>query len=68
MMKELIQNYVDGYGFGISKEKLVNRVYFFLRSKGIYAYIINEKYLGADREEFQFIKSRKENRWIVKQF
>lgn len=69
MLKEMLQNYVDGYGLGIGKEELASRAYNFLRSKGIKPYIINEKYIGVDKEnEFQFIKSRKQGRWIVEQF
>lgn len=65
----MIQNYVEGYGLGISKEKLAERAYNYLRSEGVPAYIINEKYIGVDKEnEFQFIKSRKLNKWIVEQF
>ena len=68
MAKEMLQGFVDQFGLGISKEKLVGRAYNYLRSKGLWAYVINEKYIGVDEEEFQFIKSRKQNRWIVEQF
>lgn len=69
MLKEMLQNFVDGYGFGISKEKIADKAYRFLQANGFRPYIINEKYIGVDREnEFQFIKSKKQNRWIVEQF
>lgn len=63
-----LQNFVDGYGFGISKEKLIIKAYRQLSADGHNCYIINDKYIGIDGEEFQLIKSRKEDRWIVKKF
>ena len=65
---EMVQAFVDGYGLWISKEKLVDKVYRFMESKGHSCYEINGKYIGIDNQEFQFIKSRKEDRWIVKAF
>lgn len=66
-MKEL-QNFVDGYGFGISKEKLVEKAYWQMRAEGHDCYIINDRYIGIDGKEYQLIKSRKQNRWIVKEY
>lgn len=62
-----LQNFVDNYGFGISKEKLVEKAYWNLCSDHDCC-IINEKYIGIDGKEFQLIKSKKQNRWIVKEF
>lgn len=66
-MKEL-QAFVDGYGFGISKKKLVERAYWQMVADGHDCYIINDLYIGVDGGEYQLIKSRKQNRWIVKEF
>ena len=66
-IKEKAQGFVNNYGFGISKEKLADKVYRFMESHGHRCYTINGKYIGIDGEEFQFIKSRKEDRWIVKE-
>lgn len=65
---EKVQGFVDGYGLGISKEKLVDKVYRFMESQGHSCCEINGKYIGIDNQEFQFIKSRKEDRWFVKAF
>lgn len=66
-MKEL-QAFVDGYGFGISKEKLAVKAYRHMRDEGHDCYIINDRYIGVDGKEYQLIKSRKQNRWIVKEY
>jgi hypothetical protein len=67
MMKAL-QDILDGYGLGISKEQLVKKVYSRLSLDGHECYILNERYIGVDGVEYQFIKSRKECRWIAKEF
>ena len=61
-----IQGFVDFFGLGISKEKLAEKTFYFLDKNGHDCWILNGKYIGYDGEEFQFIKSRKEDRWIVK--
>lgn len=61
-----IQGFVDYYGLGISKEKLAEKTYRYMDGNGHDCYVLNGKYIGVDGEEFQFIKSRKEGRWIVK--
>lgn len=65
---QALQNFVDGYGLGISKNELVERAYRKFDAEGHQCYIINEKYIGIDGKEYQIIKSRKQNRWIVKEF
>lgn len=65
-MKSL-QEFVNKYGLGISKEELVSEAYYALRVLGYGVYIINDKYLGINDREFQVIKSKKEGRWIVKE-
>ena len=63
-----LQNFVDQFGFGISKEKLIEKAYFQLTADGHDCVILNTKYIIVDGEELQLIKSRKEDRWIVKEF
>lgn len=63
-----LQNFVNNFGFGISKENLITKAYRQLSADGHDCYIINGKYISVDGEEFQLIKSRKEDRWIVKEF
>lgn len=61
-----LQEKADEYMLGISKEKLVSKMYREMELDGHECCVMNGKYLIVDGEEFQFIKSRKENRWIVK--
>ena len=63
-----LQDFVNGYGFGISKEKLIVKAYRQLSADGHDCYILNDRYIGVDGEEFQLIKSRKHDAWIVKPF
>ena len=63
-----LQNFVDQFGLGISKEKLVNKAYYAMEALGYNVCILNEKYLVINGINYQFIKSRKEARWIVKAF
>ena len=65
IMEEL-QNFVDGYGLGISKEKLASKAYWKMEANGHKCYTINGLYLDVDGYDFQFIKSRAQDRWIVK--
>lgn len=64
---QALQVFVDGYGLGISKEKLVIKAYYSLSAKHD-CYTINGRYISIDGKEFQLIKSRKQDRWIVKEF
>ena len=61
-----IQGFVDFFSFGINREKLAEKAYRYMEANGHECYILNGKYIGVDGEEFQFIKSTKEGRWIVK--
>lgn len=63
-----LQNFVDNFGLGISKENLITKAYRQLSANGHDCYIINGKYINVDGEDLQLIKSRKEDRWIVKGF
>lgn len=63
-----LQEFVNNYGFGISKEKLIERAYRQLSVDGHKCCIINDRYINVDGTDYQLIKSRKENRWIVKEF
>lgn len=66
-MNEL-QKFVDGFGLGISKEKLIVKAYRFLEAAGFDCCILNDKYIIIDGVSFQLIKSRKADRWIAKEF
>lgn len=66
-MIQKIQKFVDGYGIGMSKEQLADKVYRFLDREHDVC-LINERYISVDGEEFQFIKSKAQSRWIVNQY
>ena len=66
-MKEL-QSFVNGYGLGISKENLISKAYRQLTSEGHDCCIINGRYISIDGKEYQLIKSRKNDGWIVKEY
>ena len=64
---ERLQQIINEYGFGISKETLISVAYMKLKKEGHEVYILNDKYIGIDGYEYQVIKSLKENRWIAKE-
>lgn len=64
---EKIQNFINNWGLGLSVQDLVDKVYRHMEAEGHQCYTLNERYIGVDDVEYRFIKSRKENRWIVKE-
>lgn len=66
-MKEL-QRFVDGYGFGISVQKLADKAYRQMQAEGHQVCMVNERYLEVDGVTYCFSKSRKNGGWIVKEF
>lgn len=66
MIKDLIQNFVNGFGTGISKEKMVVNVYGFLEHKNIDCCILNGKYLEFDNYLVELIRKRSIGIWVVK--
>ena len=64
---ERLQQIINEFGFGISKEKLIEKAYRVLEAEGHEVYILNDKYIGIDGYEYQVIKSTKENRWVAKE-
>ena len=66
-VKSELQGFVDQYGLGISKVRLIDKAYRFMEGNGHDCYILNDLYIGIDGAEYQLIKSRKEDRWIVKE-
>lgn len=43
-----LQNYIDGYGFGISVKELASKAYRHMEALGHEVCIINDRYLGVD--------------------
>ena len=62
------QNFVNNFGLGISKEKLVSRAYSWLEREGYNCCILNGRYLIVDNTSYQLIKSKKTDSWVVKEF
>lgn len=63
-----LQNFLDGFGFGISVEKLADKAYRHMEAKGHQVCMVNERYLEVDGTTYYFSKSRKAGRWIAKEF
>lgn len=64
-MKDL-QDFVSGFGFGISVKELASRAYFKMELLGHDVCALNEKYLIVDGVTYYFSKSRKQGGWVVK--
>ena len=62
-----LQNFVNGFGLGISKEELASEAYNAMEALGHKVVILNSKYLIVDEIEYQFTKSSKQGAWIVKE-
>ena len=65
-MKEL-QNFVNGFGFGISVVELASKAYWEMKAQGHEVCIVNERYLEVDGVTYLFSKSKKAGGWIVKE-
>lgn len=65
--QEFLQNELDKYGLGISKEKLADKVQMAAQMNGGHVAVLNEKYLtvyGKNGEvDFSFTKSKAEGKW-----
>lgn len=68
MIMETLQNFVNGFGIGVSKEDLVLQVYYFMKAQGHECYTISDnKYLGVNGVDYKFIRSKAKNCWTVKE-
>ena len=63
-----LQNFIDGFGFGISVKALADKAYNHMAAKGHTVCIINDRYLEVDGKTYLFSKSKKHGRWIAKEF
>lgn len=62
-----VQEFVSKWGLGMSKEQMADKVYSFM-AKEHDVCTLNEKYIIVDGIELQFIKSRKDDCWYVREF
>ena len=68
-MKEMLQEMVNGYGFGISVEEFVEIIYHKVSRMQKYDVgILNERYLEVDGRDFQFRKTISKGHWTVVEF
>lgn len=65
--KSELQNFIDGYGFGISVERLADKAYNHMAAKGYEVCLVNERYLEVDGTTYLFSKSKKAGGWIAKE-
>ena len=66
--KEVIQNFIDQYGFRISVKDLADMTYTELRMDGFEnVCIVNDRYIEVDGVTYYFSKSMKHRRWIAKE-
>ena len=63
-----LQNFIEGYGFGISVKELADKAYNHMAAKGHQVCIVNDRYLEVDGTTYLFSKSKKHGRWIAKAF
>lgn len=61
-----LQNFVDNFGFGISRENLVSKAYFQMKALGFDVCIVNSRYLEVNGTTYLFSKSRKAGGWVIK--
>jgi len=64
-MMNTIQNYVNGFGFGISVNELASKIYFKLASLGYDPCIVNDRYIEVDGITYQLRKTRSKGHWTV---
>lgn len=67
-MKNIIEEIIGKYGFGITVENLAELVYRELALKGFCPSIMNDRYISVDGANYQLIKSRSKGQWTVKKF
>lgn len=68
MTMKTLQNFVNNFGIGISKENLVLQACYFMTAQGHECYTISDnKYLGVNGVDYKFIRSKAKNCWTVKE-
>ena len=56
------------YGFGMSTEKMISKLYFAMIARGYDVCILNDRYLICDGCNYQLLKTRSKGCWTVKEF
>jgi hypothetical protein len=72
MANDVVMNTIheeaNKFGFGLSVERLVGKIYFALHTKGFDVCILNDRYLICNGKNYQLLKSRSKGHWTVKEF
>jgi len=64
---ESIISKVERFGIGMSVSELASKVYFMMVAEGFDPCIVNDRYLECNGQTYQFIKSRVNGCWKVKE-
>lgn len=68
-VRRFLQDQLDQYGLGISKNELADKIYTAAKMDGMNVTILNSKYLTVSNDngsaDFSFTKSTKDNKWIL---
>lgn len=65
---EIISSKASAFGIGMTVEQLASQMYWQMKAEGHDVCMLNDRYLICDGSNFQFIKSRANGCWKVKQF
>lgn len=63
-----IHEEANKYGFGMSVEELIGKIYWDLKARGIDVCVLNERYLICNGCNYQLLKTRSKSCWSVKEF
>lgn len=65
---EFLQEKANNFSLETSKKTIAQKLYWEAKAAGHDICILNTIYLKSNGKEIQFIKSKKQNKWIVKEF
>lgn len=64
----VIHEEANKHGFGLSVERLVQKIYWTLKARDIDVCILNDRYLICNGCNYQLLKTRSKGCWTVKEF
>lgn len=67
-MKNIIENIIRNFGFGMSTEELASHVYVELSSLGYAPCLVNDRYVEVEGQAFQLRKTRSKGHWTAREF
>lgn len=66
MFKQTLEEEASKWGTSMSKAEFVKRMAYAMQGAGLKVHTINSLYLNVEGKEYQFIKSKKDGCWKVK--